>query len=246
MTNQNIYIVEDTLVTRMAITSVLKRAGYKIVGNSASAEKAWLELPKKKVEVLILDINLTGSKDGIWLAKKVRASLNCAIIFLTAYGSNDILEKIYCTEPDAYIMKPFNNPTLLSSIRLACRKLHKQKLKDSPKEEKAVFMKSRTGMVNICSKELIYLKSESNYVHLYTHTQIYEVREKLSLLLQQLDFVNVFRIHRRYAVNAYKVDSFGNQCLRVNGTKELAFSQSFQIKELKEFMRVNRPTYNAY
>lgn len=237
MTNQNIYIVEDMGVTRATIISVLRRAGYHVAGSSASAEKAWDEISQKEIQLVILDINLKGTKDGLWLAKKIRASLHCAIIFLTAYGSRNILDKIHDTEPDGYIMKPFNNPTLLSSIRVSLRNFQNQN--QTIAEEQAVFVKTREGMVKIYSTEVIYLKSKKNYVYLYTDNKAYEVRGKLTTLLKILDFENIYRTHRRYAVNANKIVSFDKNSLRIASTIELPISQSFQTEELIDFIESN-------
>lgn len=230
--NKNIYIVEDMGITRAALISVLKRGGYNFVGCSAKAEKAWLELEKLDVAVVIIDINLEGAKDGIWLAKKIRKSLNCAIIFLTAYGSNTVLEKIRETVPDGYIMKPFNNPTLLYAIKTACHNLNEKYKKTSVEYELPIIIKSRTGKVKINKTNLIYLQSDGNYVNVHTSLSTYSVRGKLDEVISLLDYENLFRIHRRYAVNFEKVQSYNKNKIVVATNKELPFSKSFNYEEL--------------
>ena len=239
MENGNIYIVEDMAVTRAATILVLKRAGYTIVGSSASAEKAWLELPQKNVSVVIIDVNLKGTKDGLWLAKKIRESLNCAIIFLTAFGSDAILDKIHSTDPDGYIMKPFNNPTLLSSVKMACRNLQRRNQEVSTNENELTIIKSREGTIKIDKTELIYLQSEGNYVHLHASSKIHEIRGKLDEILDLLDYENLYRIHRRYAVNVEKIKSFDKNFIIVSAAKELPVSKSFNYEELMKRFGLN-------
>lgn len=239
MGNQNFYIVEDMGVTRAALISVLQRAGYQYVGSASSAEKAWLEIPEKEVTVVIIDVNLKGVKDGIWLAEKIRESKDCAIVFLTAYGSDAILEKIHNTDPDGYIMKPFNNPTLLSSIKMACRNFHRRNQKKTPQLIEPIIIKSRNGIVKINKADLVYLKSEGNYVHLNTASLTHEVRGKLDEILLLLDYDKLFRIHRRYAVNIDKIKAIDKNSILVSINQELPVSKSFNYEEMIKRLNLN-------
>jgi DNA-binding LytR/AlgR family response regulator len=236
MENSSIYIVEDMGITRAAIISVLRKQGYLIAGSAISAEKALLEIKSNHVDLVILDLNLRGSKNGLWLAEKLRVECNCAIVFLTAQGSQEVLDKIYLTEPDGYLMKPFNNPTLLSTVKVALRNFHKQYPQINRVKEKSVFLKSRSGMIKVTNKNLVYLKSDNNYVQVHIASKVYEVREKLTELIKILDFENLYRIHRRYAVNAEKVELIEHTSLKIeNGT--LPCSKTFQVEELREVIK---------
>ncbi|MEZ4802170.1 MAG: response regulator transcription factor [Gelidibacter sp.] len=234
MENAKIYIVEDMGVTRAALISVLTRAGYVYAGSAASAEKAWLELPQKEVDVVIIDVNLKGAKDGIWLATKLKESMDCAIIFLTAYGSPAMLDNIHHTEPDGYIMKPFNNPTLLSAIRMACR--NRERLKtDTLKEQASIaHIKTRKGIVTIDTKQIIYLMSQGNYVHIKTTDSTHEVRGKLQDILDQLPHMSLYRIHRRYAVNKQYIKSMDRGSIVLSTEEVLPISKTFDYDALLE------------
>lgn len=231
MKQEEIYIVEDMAITRAAIITVLKRHGYKIAGSATSAENAYFEILNKKPSLVIIDINLKGTKDGIWLAAKLRISINCAIIFLTALGSDTVLKKIHDTEPDGYIMKPFNNPTLLASVTLALRNHAKQKHLVDEKNN-WIYLKTRIGTVKIDKRKIIYLQSDGNYVHIYFASNQLDVRAKLAEILTFLDYENLIQIHRRYAVNMEKTICLNNTSVTVENNKELPFSKSFDYKKL--------------
>lgn len=232
MENKNIYIVEDMAVTRAALISVLKRGGFNFVGCSAKAERAWLELDELDAAVVIIDVNLEGTKDGIWLAKKIKNSLNCAIVFLTSYGSNTILERIHSTEPDGYIMKPFNNPTLLYAVKMACHNHHKKNQEPIIENELPQIIKSRNGKVKINKSKIIYLQSDRNYVNLFTASATHSIRGRLDEVISFLDYENLYRIHRRYAVNFEKVQSYNKNRIVVTTNKELPFSKTFDFEAL--------------
>lgn len=232
--NRKVYIVEDMGVTRAALISVLSNGGFNFVGGSNKAEKAWLELADLDVAVVIIDVNLEGAKDGIWLAQKIRKSLNCAIIFLTAYGSQAILDKIHITEPEGYIMKPFNNPTLLYALKKACDNLHKKKLESKGNIDLPIMIKTRNGTTRINKSNIIYLQSEGNYVNVNTPTAIHSIRGKLDEILELLCFKNLYRIHRRYAVNSEKIQFYNKTHVRVITNEDLPYSKSFAFDELIE------------
>lgn len=232
MQNQNFYVVEDMGVTRAAIVSVLKKAGFTWAGSSATAEKAWVELCEMDIAVVLIDVSLKGAKNGIWLAQKIKTNLNCAIIFLTAYGSDALLEKIYETDPDGYIMKPFNNPTLISAVTMACRKRIKKKPIDSAIEEDTVLIKSRKSLIKIKRADVVYLQSNGNYVNIVTKDALYEVRSKLDDLLSTLSIDSLYRVHRRYAINSKFIKSIDNQNIYTTLSTEIPFSKSFDYERL--------------
>ncbi|MBC9797944.1 LytR/AlgR family response regulator transcription factor [Sinomicrobium weinanense] len=236
MKKYNIYIVEDMAVTRAAIASVLKQKEYTICGSAVTAEKAWVEIRELPVDLVLLDLNLKGNKNGLWLARRIRESANCAIVYLTAYGSDGILSQIHETEPDGYIMKPFNNPTLISTVKVALRNFNRQHalLKKSDSEVQYAFVRCKKGLVQINSNDVLYLKSEGNYVSIFNENNTcHTTRDKLISVLEHLSFDNLFRVHRRYAVNAKKVAAIRKEAIEMKGM-EIPVSGSFEADLLRE------------
>jgi len=68
-------------------------------------------------EVILMDVNLIGDMDGIEAARQIREAVDARIIFVTAYGSADVLARIHAAAPDAPILsKPVAGPALLDAI----------------------------------------------------------------------------------------------------------------------------------
>lgn len=235
MSKKNVYIVEDMAVTRAAIASVLKDKEYCICGSAVTAEKAWIEIQELPVDIVILDLNLKGNKNGLWLAKKIRKSVDCAIVFLTAYGSDGILSQIYKTNPNGYIMKPFNNPTLLSTVKLALQNYKRNPTKSTdPSAIQYKYIRSQTGLIKISSDTILYLKSDGNYVRIFNQdNSCITTRNKLTTVLEQLSFDNVYRVHRRYAINAHRITSITARSVTL-GPTAIPLSKSYQGAVLKE------------
>ncbi|MDH5465391.1 MAG: response regulator, partial [Thiovulaceae bacterium] len=70
------------------------------------------------VDIVLLDVNLSGNLEGIDLAKFINANYNTSIIFITAYTDSIVLNAISETNYSAYIVKPFKREELEVSLKL--------------------------------------------------------------------------------------------------------------------------------
>ena len=78
------------------------------------------------------------------------------------------------------------------------------------------------------SSTVVYLKSHGNYVTIFNDDNIeFTTREKLNTVLELLSFKNLFRVHRRYAVNANKITSISKNAI-VMESIEIPISKSYQ------------------
>ena len=60
--------------------------------------------------------------DGIQAAKHIKSKFDIPVVYLTAHADKDTLEKAKVTEPFGYIVKPFNDRDLRSTIEMAIYK----------------------------------------------------------------------------------------------------------------------------
>ena len=227
--NYNIYIVEDQGVTRTSLRAVLENAGYCVSGDATTAEKAWLELQNKPTDLVLIDFGLKGAKNGSWLAEKINESLKIPFIYLTAYGSKDFLEKIMKTNPAGYIMKPYNKPTLLSNIEIAIKTQLQKNIKSKNNSE--VFLKTKSGVIKFTPENVCYLMSNKNYVTINTANAKFYIRDKLENVLMQLDFSELYRVHRRFAVNINFITKIDAEKVII-AKKTIPLSKSYDAENL--------------
>ena len=200
-------VVEDMAIARADLEAILEDNNYDLIGSTASAEEAWIILNSEKCDMALVDINLAGDKNGIWLAEKIRKNLNIPIIYLTAFGDEETRIKVLKTKPDGYLMKPYDEPTLLTTMAIAvetyARKRNNEKgsLEDGISLENILFLKDGFVIIKIDMNEIYYLESEGNYVIIYERDEKHTVRAKLVDLMEKLPKDIFFQIHRRYAVN---------------------------------------------
>lgn len=118
MTGELIQIVEDEGLIALHLTEMLEHAGYRVSGPVSSGETALHEIGSSPLPALILmDIALAGSLDGIETARRIRQRYPIPVIFLTAYSSQHRIDEALKVSPDGYLMKPVMREDLLKAIR---------------------------------------------------------------------------------------------------------------------------------
>ncbi|MCO5382421.1 MAG: response regulator [Methanosarcina barkeri] len=129
MTEGRILIVEDEHIVAMGIKKMLKSLGYTVTGVASSGEDAISKAESTFPDVVLMDIMLKGDLDGVEAAREIRERFDVPIVYLTAYSDNNILERAKITEPFGYIIKPFDEKDLYSSIEIALHRQRKEKEK---------------------------------------------------------------------------------------------------------------------
>ena len=127
-----ILIVEDEPIQALDLTEFLKIEGYRIVGNAESGDEAVEMAGRNRPDLVLMDVKLAGEMDGIEAAAHIRSRYNIPIVYLTAHADAAMLNRAKITEPYAYLIKPWSDKELLSSIETALyRSTMERKLKES-------------------------------------------------------------------------------------------------------------------
>ncbi|WP_196297002.1 response regulator [Methanosarcina barkeri] len=124
-----ILVVEDEHIVAMGIKKMLKNLGYTVTGVASSGKDAISKAESTFPDVVLMDIMLKGDMDGVEAAKEIREKFDVPVVYLTAYSDSKILERAKKTEPFGYIVKPFDEKDLHSSIEVALHKHRKEKEK---------------------------------------------------------------------------------------------------------------------
>ena len=136
MGKARILIVEDEAVVAENLEMVITDAGYGVVGRADNADDAVNAASELKPDLILMDIVLSGKKNGIDASYEIKEKLDIPVIFLTAYSDLKFVDKAKNTEPYAYIVKPFQEGQLFASIEMA---LYKSQIEKRLKESEAKF-----------------------------------------------------------------------------------------------------------
>ena len=226
MTVLKIGIVEDELVIARTILSTLDELGYSHCGPAINYREAMELLEYNKPDLLLLDIQLSGKKDGIDVAQKINELYQVPFIFLTANSDAETIDRAKKVKPHAYIVKPFTKEELFVAIEIAFSNFTGNRSNAKPEQAALYhtkdFMFVKDGYVfrKIFFNELLYLESDANYLTLHLKSQKKVlVRSTLNDFAEQLDQKTFIRIHRSYSVNISQVDDIFPTEVSVEGNK---------------------------
>jgi PAS domain S-box-containing protein len=122
MSQVRILVVEDESVVAKDIQWSLKSLGYTICGWASSGEEALEKVESLKPDLVLMDIVLKGGIDGVEAAEHIRTHFDIPVVYLTAYADEHTLQRAKVTEPFGYILKPFEERELHTTIEVALYK----------------------------------------------------------------------------------------------------------------------------
>lgn len=123
----SILVVEDENVIALDIISSLEKLHYPVAGVAASGEDAIALVQSKGPGLVLMDIHLRGSMDGIRAAQLIQERFFIPVVYLTAYSDEPTLDRARITHPFGYVLKPFDDRDIEVAIQIAVFR-HKMEL----------------------------------------------------------------------------------------------------------------------
>lgn len=127
MSKTRILVVEDESIVAKDIQKTLEKLGYEVPATASSAAMAYEKLEAVNPDLVFLDIKLKGEEDGIDIAGHIKERYNIPVIFLTSYVDQETLDRAKVTEPYGYIVKPFNESDLKTTVEMALFKFSRDR-----------------------------------------------------------------------------------------------------------------------
>ena len=188
MAKARILVVEDNRIVAKDIQQSLEVLGYTVFKIVPSGEAA-IEVAKEgKPDLILMDINLKGEMDGTEAAEQIKQQFSIPIIYLTAYSDDDVLEKAKITEPFGYLIKPFDDRELSTTIEIALYKHKMERKLQKAHDELELKVKKRTI-------ELKEINSALTIVLRKSQEEKNELEEKVLLNMKGLirPFINALK-----------------------------------------------------
>ena len=121
MGEKKILLVEDDAVEAMDIKRFLESLGYTVPYVASDGNEAVNKALKLMPDLVLMDIMLKGNINGIEAANMIK-DLHIPLIYLTAHSQESTMNEALLTEPNGYLLKPFDVNELKFSIELAIYK----------------------------------------------------------------------------------------------------------------------------
>jgi two-component system, response regulator PdtaR len=114
-------IAEDEQLTRTIIRARLEKLGHTVVAEAGDGAQAIEAARTHKPDVIIMDIKMPVM-DGIEAARAILSETPCAILFLSSFNEQELVEQASDTGALAYLMKPFRKEDLAPALEMAVRR----------------------------------------------------------------------------------------------------------------------------
>ena len=241
----NILLVEDELIIAEDMANVLEAIGYHVIGTAIDFDEAIAILEIQKPDLILLDINLAGKRNGIELAETINQRFSIPFIFTTSYTDANTLEMAKRVNPVNYLVKPFKKEQLYTAIEIALFNMAKKNGQDveSPTEKgddfgepliikDALFIKDKYRYTKLTLSDILYIKSDGNYLEIHTLNKKELIRATMSAFLTRLNRNNFFRTHKSYIVNLDYLTRFEMPYVTIMETR-IPISKTFSDELLR-------------
>lgn len=206
--NIKIHIVEDEPLIAETIKTILEKAGYTVTGMSDKGKIAIFDIEELRPDMIVADIMIKGEMDGIEMINHLKKRMDIPFIFLTSLSDEETLSRVKTTNPAGFIVKPFNEHTLISNIELA---LHKQQFlktsNDLNEKTDSFFIKNKGELIKIQQDEILFFEAYDNYCNAYTQDKKHLISHTLKSVEEKIPALTFIKVHRSYIVNFSKIDS---------------------------------------
>lgn len=190
----NVLIVEDEALIAMDLEMIVESMNFNVVGTSDNGDDALDLIATRDPDLILLDVNIKGHKDGIELAEIIKEKTKKPFIFITSYADKATLDRAKHTLPYGYILKPFSEQELKATIEIALFRYANEKTDSLPSlnelnqnlvseitdKEYEVMIDIYNGLANqqIAAKQFISVNTVKTHVkNLYSKADVHSRAE---------------------------------------------------------------------
>jgi DNA-binding LytR/AlgR family response regulator len=218
----NVLIVEDEPIIAQDLSYTLKDLGYNPVGIAYDSDDAIEALANEKIDLVLLDINIDGPKDGVDIAEIINASHHLPFIFLTSYSDAETIERVKKTKPVGYLVKPIDEKDLHTTIEIGLNNFQEKiNMNEIINQEfnDILFIKDHNSLVKIEISDILYAEASDNYTLVHTDKKKFIISSTLKAIEGRLANWKFIRVHRSFLINPYKIDSISSSFVMVGSHK---------------------------
>lgn len=235
--NLKIIVVEDEFSIRMDITRKLTNLGHEIVGSYDNYDQAIVSIIENEPDMLILDINLGGSKSGIDLAQNIDKKFDIPFIFLTASSDAATFAEASKANPMGFIIKPFKLEDLRNNVELAYNNYTALKSKvvseEIKNDEDSFFVKHNGVFVHLMLDKITHIEAMDNYVKIFADQNRYTLNLSLKDVVSKLPSKKFIRIHKSNAVAIHQIKTIEGNSLYLKNGQTFVIGKTYKDDLLK-------------
>lgn len=138
---KKILIIEDERIIALHLKSILEEAGYIVCAIFNGKENFPDDCKNLDPDIILCDIYLKGSNNGIELMRKMQKEKYIPVLFLSAYSNQEVIRELITIKNEGYLVKPFSDAQIIASVRLIAKLYYptENRINFTNKEKEIVF-----------------------------------------------------------------------------------------------------------
>lgn len=114
----SVYIAEDDPLSGKMMNITVKRIGFEFLGLGTNTDTVIKEVGELKPDVVLMDIDMPGTQDGIGAAEIIKEKYQIPVIYVTANSEDSVFDRALKTSPFGYVLKPVTRDNLRTVVEM--------------------------------------------------------------------------------------------------------------------------------
>jgi DNA-binding LytR/AlgR family response regulator len=205
-------ILEDEPLIAFHLKTLLTQLGHEVLFTAPNPEKGFEFLKTNQPDLMLLDIQLQSSLNGIQFAELINKDRSLPFIFISAHADPQTLSSALSVKPLGYIFKPFSKNEIFTTLEIVRQQLPAV---NNPVEN-TIELPGVIGNLQIQVDKLTHVRADKNYIEIYhSDGRVFRKKQTLSGFLADVPIVDFIQIHKSFAANLKFVDEFSRDTLRI-------------------------------
>ena len=203
-------IVDDDELSRNIMEDLVKEdEQLELVKTCASAIEAFNVLKSEEIDLIFLDVDMP-KMTGIDLIKSL--DVVPQVILITSHS--EFAVESYELNVTDFIVKPISHARFIKALEKARKNLSRPAF--SQETTKSIFIKTDSRLVQVHTKNLLYIEALGNYVNVYTTSGKFIVLSTMKDIESRLTAPEFMRVHRSFIVRLDKIESIEDNFIHIN------------------------------
>lgn len=237
MSKIRILAVEDQPIYQATLFMITEKIGYELVGVVDNATDAIAQALTQRPDLILMDIQISGDKDGIETAQRLRSLYPCPLIFTTALADTDTIQRAKTALPYGYLVKPITAEKLQAAAEIAVYRFAQNETENNAMPDgqqvlvqDSFFIKDNNLLVKVPIKDILWAEADKDkYCKVITKDKVFFVRSPLKDIGDKLPPKEFVQIHRSIIAQLNQIQHINDfdSTLTIAGT-ELPVGKTFK------------------
>jgi DNA-binding LytR/AlgR family response regulator len=226
MTMRCLIVDDDELSRNIMEDLVAETPELELVKSCSSAMEAFGILNSDEIDLIFLDVDMP-KMTGLDLIRSL--DVLPQVILITAHS--EFAAESYEYNVTDFVVKPISHARFIKAVEKAKRNLAKGSSLEGS-NTKTLFIKTDSRLVQVFTKNIMYIEALGNYVNVYTTNGKYIVLSTMKDIENRLGMPDFMRVHRSFIVRVDKIESIEDNFIHIT-QKSIPIGKNYREELMK-------------